>query len=115
MDDDPKKYLRGMRANYQAVVSAAIKCFHQKIKRRGSFDPRRRFSVPLEGSSRHRAAASATNILHIIIEKELVGMGAQAQGVVFLPLVFDPHFQKVAREDVAFQKEIATFFPIVNG
>src|ERR1043166_3648811 len=114
MDDDPKKYLRGMRANYQAVVSAAIKCFHQKIKRRGSFDPRRRFSVPLEGSSRHRAAASATNILHIIIEKELVGMGTKTKRIMFLALVFDPHFQKVAREDVAFQKEIVIVFQVIE-
>src|SRR5947209_8077925 len=41
--------------------------------------------------------------LHVVIEEEFVGMRAQAQGVMLLAFVGDPHFQKVRREHVPFQ------------
>src|ERR1035441_9865974 len=43
--------------------------------------------------------------LYVVIHEELVGMRAQADGVVFLPLGADPHFDEVFGEDVALEQE----------
>src|SRR6185436_7447315 len=50
--------------------------------------------------------SSQAPAIHVVIQKELVGMRAQAQRVVFLALVFDPHLQEVARKDVALEQEV---------
>src|ERR1043166_4594934 len=67
--------------------------------------PLKKKERPIEERSCEKVATLSCHarVLHIIIEKELVGMGTKTKRIMFLALVFDPHFQKVAREALPFK------------
>lgn len=50
-----------------------------------------------------RLSISNKCLLDVVVEEEFVRVRTQAQGVMFLALVADPHFQEVGGEDIALQ------------
>src|ERR1017187_5087117 len=59
--------------------------------------------------------APPERVLHVVIKVEFVRMRTQADGVVFLALGADPHFDEVFGEDVALEQKRVILLQAIKG
>src|SRR5262245_24045046 len=73
------------------------------------FRPKNRHFFAL--SARKKGALTAgrpsrsVSALHVVVEEKLIRMRPQAQSIMFLALVRNPHLQEIPREHVAFEQK----------